>query len=288
MGVEVVVGGSREEETRSLAAPATERGSRKQREREVRISVAMVTYNGEAYLREQMESILNQLGERDELVISDDGSKDHTLEIIREYQAGDSRIRFFSGPGRGIKKNVEHALTQTRGAYIFLADQDDIWLPGKTAKMLEAFGKSEAMVAIHDARVFEGEDPADIVMESFYQFRNSGAGVWKNLAKNSYIGCCMAFRRELKELILPIPNQIEMHDQWIGILGDYVSGKSCFLPEALLLYRRHGDNNSSMKHYGIGKMLRNRLVFFSCFFVRIVHFRQKRNGFLGNFKKNNG
>ena len=98
----------------------------------------------------------------------------------------------------------------------------------------------------------------------------------------------MAFRSKLISDILPIPKDMPMHDQWIGILGDYASGKSCFLPETLLLYRRHGDNNSSMKHYGIGKMLRNRLVFFSCFFVRIVHFRQKRHGFLGNFKKNNG
>lgn len=254
----------------------------------IRISVAMVTYNGEPYIREQMESILSQLGEPDELVISDDGSKDHTLEIIREYQAEDQRIRLFYGPGRGIKKNVEHALLKTRGNYIFLADQDDIWLPGKIKKTLEAFEKSKAMVVIHDARVFAGEDPKNIVLESFYQFRSSRAGVWKNMVKNSYIGCCMAFRRELMELILPIPNQIEMHDQWIGILGDYVSGKSCFLAEPLLLYRRHGDNNSSMKHYGIGKMLRNRMVFFGCFFVRIVYFRQKRQGFLGNFKKNNG
>lgn len=254
----------------------------------VRVSVAMVTYNGEPYLREQMDSILNQLGELDELVISDDGSKDHTLEILREYQAKDPRIRLCSGPGRGIKKNVEHAVLKTEGNYIILADQDDIWLPGKIDKALEAFEKSNAMVVIHDARVFAGETPGNIVLESFYQFRSSGAGIWKNMVKNSYIGCCMAFRRELKELILPIPAQIEMHDQWIGILGDYASGKSCFLPETLLLYRRHGDNNSSMKHYGIGKMLRNRLVLFSCFFVRIVHFRQKRHGFLGNFKKNNG
>lgn len=268
MGVEIVVG----------KAP----------EGKIRLSVAMVTYNGERYLTEQIESILDQLGSRDELVISDDGSKDHTLELIRKYQEKDQRIRLFQGPGRGIKKNVEHALCQTRGRYIFLADQDDIWMPQKTEKVLEAFEKQNATVVIHDAQVFEGIDPENIVMESFFQFRNSGAGVWKNLVKNSYIGCCMAFRQELKEIILPIPNQIEMHDQWIGILGDYAAGKSCFLSKPLLLYRRHGDNNSSMKHYGIGKMLRNRLRFFCCFFIRIVQIRQKRHGFLGNFKKNNG
>lgn len=98
----------------------------------------------------------------------------------------------------------------------------------------------------------------------------------------------MAFRRELLPAVLPIPGKIEMHDQWIGVLGDYVAGKSCFLQKKLLLYRRHGENNSSMEHYGIGKMLRNRIVFFGYFFVRILQFQQKKQRFFGNFKKNNG
>lgn len=254
----------------------------------VRVSVAMVSYNGEKYLKEQIESVLQQLGEEDELVISDDGSADRTIEMIREYQKDDSRIRLLKGPGRGIKKNVEHVLKHTRGAYIFLADQDDIWMPDKVEQVLKTFQEKNVMVVIHDAKVFEGEERERIVMDSFFAFRGSGAGVFKNMIKNSYIGCCMAFRRELLEVVIPIPSQIEMHDQWIGILGDYIAGKSCFLPKALLFYRRHGDNNSSMKHYGIGKMLRNRICFFGYFFVRILQIQQKRNWFFGKFKKNNG
>ena len=183
---------------------------------------------------------------------------------------------------------MEHAIRCTRGRYIFLADQDDIWMEHKVERVLEAFERKKAMVVIHDTAVFEGDNPQQIEIESFFRFRGSRAGVWKNMLKNSYIGCCMAFRRELKEIILPIPNQIEMHDQWIGILGDYTAGKSFFLQEPLLLYRRHGDNNSSMKHYGFGKMLRNRIVFFGYFFVRILQFQQKKQRFFGNFKKNNG
>ena len=254
----------------------------------VRVSVAMVSYNGEKYLKEQIESVLQQLGPEDELVVSDDGSTDRTLEILEEYQNRDARVRLLQGPGRGIKKNVEHVLRHTRGSYIFLADQDDIWAPDKVDQVLRAFQEKNAMVVIHDAKVFEGEKPEGIVMDSFFAFRGSGAGVLKNMIKNSYIGCCMAFRRELLGAILPIPGRIEMHDQWIGILGDYTAGKSCFLPETLLFYRRHGDNNSSMKHYGIGKMLRNRIVFFGYFFVRILQFQQKKQRFFGNFKKNNG
>ena len=107
---------------------------------------------------------------------------------------------------------------------------------------------------------FAENDP-QILMESFFAFRRAKAGVLKNIIKNSYIGCCMAFRRELLSTILPIPEGIEMHDQWIGILGDYHAGKSCFLSEPLLLYRRHEDNNSAMSHYGMVRMIRNRMVF---------------------------
>lgn len=237
----------------------------------IHISVAMVTFNGEKYIREQMDSILSQLQEGDELVVSDDGSTDGTLQILWEYQQKDPRVRPIQGPKQGIKKNVEHVLKNTRGNYIFLADQDDIWLPGKVEKVMQAFAEHHVMVVVHDAKVFEGEDPEQIVMESFFAFRNSGPGVVKNMMKNSYIGCCMAFQRKLKEVIFPIPDKIEMHDQWIGILGDYTDGKSYFLPEPLLLYRRHGENNSGMKHYGIGKMLRNRMVFFGYFFKKLLH-----------------
>ncbi len=254
-----------------------------------KISVAMVSYNGGRYIGEQIASILPQLGESDELVISDDGSTDQTLPVIREYQGQDARIRLVEGPRKGIKKNVEHALRHTKGDYIFLADQDDIWAPDKVKEVMGAFAGQKAMAVIHDAAVFEEKDGVrNVTIDSFFQFRGSRAGVFKNMLKNSYIGCCMAFRRELLSIALPIPGRIEMHDQWIGVLGDYIAGKSCFLQKKLLLYRRHGENNSSMEHYGIGKMLRNRLVFFSYFFVRILQFQQKRRRFFGNFKKNNG
>lgn len=252
----------------------------------IRISVVLPSYNGGSYLKQQLDSILEQLTKIDELVISDDGSSDETLAIAEEYQAKDQRIRLLSGPRQGIKKNVAYALKHTRGQYIFLADQDDIWLPGKVDKVMDAFFQQKAFVVIHDARVFTGENSDNIQLESFFAFRDAGPGVMKNIVKNSYIGCCMAFRRELLALVLPIPNQIEMHDQWIGVLGDYFAGKSCFLREPLLLYRRHGANNSAMEHYSVGRMLRNRVVFVWYFCRRILQNRQKKGGNTVRFKKN--
>lgn len=237
--------------------------------RSVRISVAMVTYNGEAFLREQLTSVLSQLGRRDELVISDDGSTDSTLDIIGEFTKGNVPIRLLAGSGAGIKANVEHALRGCTGKYIFLADQDDVWAPDKVKEVMQCFKNEKASLVIHDAAVFT-ESMEKPVMDSFFAFRNSGAGIIKNLWKNSYIGCCMAFRRELLEKALPIPAKIEMHDQWLGILNDFYYKKSCFLNTPLLYYRRHGDNNSDMHHYGILKMLRNRIVFMGYFIRRIL------------------
>ena len=236
----------------------------------VRLSVAMVTYNGEKYIKAQLDSIFQQLTEQDEVVVSDDGSTDGTMEILKEYQRKGYSIRIVEGPKAGIKKNVEHALKQCRGEIIFLSDQDDIWKTNKVKRVLEVMEQEKCALVIHDAEVFyENPDKAD--MKSFFAFRNAGAGVWKNIIKNSYIGCCMAFRREVLERVIPIPVNIEMHDQWIGILSDFYFGKSVFLKEPLLSYRRHGENSSAMKHYGVGKMIRNRVVFILRFLGRILH-----------------
>lgn len=244
-------------------------------EKSVRISVAMPAYNGGAFLKEQLDSILTQLGPQDEIVISDDGSTDHTLVIIEEYQKTYGCIRLLQGPKKGVKKNVEWALSHCRGEYIFLADQDDIWMEGKVSCVLELFEKKQAGLVIHDAIVFDS-DSGEVIMDSFFAFRQSKAGFLKNLAKNSYIGCCMAFRRQLLAQALPIPETIEMHDQWIGILNDHYYGKSFFYQKPLLRYRRHGENSSAMTHYGIGKMIRNRLVFLWHFTCRIVKVRFSR------------
>ena len=226
----------------------------------IRVSVAVATYNGEKYIAKQLESILDEIGEQDEIVISDDGSTDRTLAIIREFMQSDARVHLLNGPKQGVKKNFEHAIRGCVGEYIFLCDQDDIWISGKVAKVLQTFETEKCSLVIHDAVVVE-EDGETVILPSFYEERGSKAGAFKNVWKNSYIGCCMAFNRELLDKILPIPNNIEMHDQWIGVINDLDGNGTIFIPDKFLYYRRHGKNASSMKHYGIAKMIRNRLVF---------------------------
>ena len=222
-----------------------------------KISVAMAAYNGEEYIEEQVKSILNQTRQIDELIISDDGSKDRTIEILKKIN--DKRIKIVNGPRNGIKKNFENAIKNTTGEIIFLADQDDIWEKDKVKIVLKNLKGDEVTLVVHNACIVD-KDLKSINLDSF-GWRKSKAGVVKNVIKNSYIGCCMAFKREVLKYILPIPDTIEMHDQWIGIINEKKCGKSLFIRDKLIKYRRHENNSSNMSHHPISVMIKNRLNF---------------------------
>ena len=222
--------------------------------RKEKVSVAMATYNGEKYIKEQIETILNNLDDKDELVISDDGSSDMTIEIINKIN--DKRIKLLEGPRKGLKKNFENAIKNTTGDVIFLSDQDDIWMENKVEKVLECFNNNNYILIQHDAVVVDENDK--VIYESFAEHRKVKTGVIKNLIKNSYHGCCIAFRKELIKEILPIPDNIYLHDEWIGIVAE-LNGKTYFLNEKLIKYRRHSENTSSFKHLPFKEMFLNRL-----------------------------
>lgn len=225
-----------------------------------RISVAMISYQGEKYIEEQLDSILAILGPEDEVIISDDGSTDRTREILIRYESQDERVRMINGPRTGVKKNVENALRACQGEYIFLADQDDIWMPEKVEHVLNAFKQDGVGMVVHDAIVTDGSCQ-NVILDSFYSLKGSGAGVIKNIWRNTYIGCCMAFKRDILEEVLPIPDYIEMHDQWIGVINDQLKRGTSFIPQKLIKYRRHGNNASEMSHYSVPRMLKNRIFF---------------------------
>lgn len=222
--------------------------------RKDKVSVAMATYNGEKYIYEQIKTILRNLTESDELIVSDDGSIDKTLEIIEKIN--DNRIKLIKGTGSGIKQNFENAIKHTTGDYIFLADQDDMWLDNKIDKTLEHFYKSDAILIQHDAVVID--ENQNILYNSFAEHRKVKTGIIKNLIKNSYHGCCIAFKKELKNEILPIPNNIYLHDAWIGLIAE-LNGNTKFINEKLIKYRRHLENTSSFRHLPLKEMIKNRV-----------------------------
>ena len=207
-----------------------------------KISVCMATYNGEKFIKKQLESILNQTMEVDEIIISDDNSTDNTLEIIKSFN--NSKIKVLKNLEQGVVNNFENSLEKSTGDYIFLADQDDIWTLDKVEKVIKNLKIYDLVV--HNAKIINSEDKI-ICKKTFFEIRNSKKGLLKNLYKNSYIGCCMAFNRNILEKSMPFPKNIPMHDSWIGLISE-IYGKIYFDEEVLFYYRMHENNVTELNN----------------------------------------
>lgn len=217
------------------------------------ISVCIATYNGEKYIKRQMLSILNQLDTEDEVIVSDDGSTDHTVSILSNLN--DKRIKIVEGPHmHSPTKNFENALSYAKGEYIFLSDQDDEWMLNKVEICMNYLTSNYCVIS--DCRVVDGV--GNVLRESFFKINHTRKGELYNLLiKNGYLGCCMAFRREVLNKALPFPSKTPMHDIWIGNVAAY-KYNTVFIPNKLINYCRHGNNSSSAaetSHFSIRKKM---------------------------------
>jgi glycosyltransferase involved in cell wall biosynthesis len=234
------------------------------------ISVCLATYNGERFLKQQIDSILNQLDDEGELIISDDNSTDNTVGIINSYN--DSRINFFLNHNRkGVVGNFENALMNAKGEYIFLCDQDDIWLSNKISTCINYLKYNDLVVT--DCSVVD--ENLNILEPSFFKIRNSGKGFWKNLYKNTYLGACIAFKKESLNYILPFPKSLPVfHEGWIASLID-IKGKVIFISDCTVLYRRHNNNVSmtvTKSEFSFWKQLSFRFHFLFLIILRLIKF----------------
>lgn len=210
-------------------------------ESKTRVSVCIATFNGEVFLPQQLDSILIQLDINDEIIISDDGSNDKTIEIIEDYKKKDPRIKLVHNNIRkGVIGNFENSLRHCNGDIIFLCDQDDIWANNKIEKVIILL--KEYDLVVHNAEIID--TVGNSMGIDFFSIRKSRSGYLNNLWKNKYLGCCMCFKRSQLVNILPFPKKIIMHDMWIG-LKIQLNGKVLFTNEILSYYRRHGRNASS-------------------------------------------
>lgn len=200
------------------------------------ISVCLPLYNGERFVGEQIQSILAQLSPEDELIISDDASTDRSVEVVQNLQ--DSRIRLLVHSQRlGAVGNMQRALMASKGETIFLSDQDDVWMPSKLRNCVNALKTFD--LVLHDAAIVDAVGRP--LQPSLFASRGVKCGFWANWFRNSYTGCCMAFRRDVLLASLPFPAHIPMHDQWIGLVAER-KFKVSFLHETLIGYRQHGGN----------------------------------------------
>ena len=201
------------------------------------ITVCIATYNGEKYIKEQLDSILCQLNLDDEVIISDDGSTDTTLAIIESYQ--DDRISLYKNAFKNVVLNFEFVINKANGDYIFLSDQDDIWHKDKVELYMKSFFENpRAILTISDLQII---DKNGLLLDTVFYKNKFSSNLSKNLVVNNFIGCAMAFKSEVKKSILPFPKNIAMHDWWIGTCC-IIFGEINFIDIKLNFYRRH-DNN---------------------------------------------
>lgn len=210
------------------------------------ISVCIATYNGQKYISQQIGSILPQLGECDEIVISDDNSTDDTIKNLSSLN--DGRIKIFVNTGtHGVTGNFENAIKHASGEYIFLSDQDDVWLPNKTEIFMRAF-RSGADVVLSDCYFTDSELN---IAKGQTKFESYGVHTdfLRTLIRCDWQGSCMAFRSKLRTYFLPIPkSKYILHDIWIGItIG--LRTKLSVLTTPTMLYRRHED---TVTPWGLG------------------------------------
>lgn len=215
------------------------------------ISIAMATYNGEKYLREQINSILNQTIQDFELMICDDCSSDNTWNILLEYQSQDKRIKCFRNEENlGFKKNFEKAIRLCSGEYIALSDQDDIWLPEHLEKLVNIIG--DADIACGNAELIDGKGNSmglflSETKELEVLYSNEKL-IYRILCNNGlFQGASMLISRDCikNTLILPIPEGIGYHDVWFTIFACLNKGFK-YTYDIVTLYRQHLHNTSPL------------------------------------------
>lgn len=203
----------------------------------MKISVALAAYKGEKYIAEQLLSVLPQLGEQDEIIVSDDYPEGLTRQAVLEI--GDPRIIYTEGPGKGVISNFESALSKCTGDVIFLCDQDDVWMDNKVEEVMKRF-RSGAAVVVHDASVTDSA--LNVTEKSNFSLRAADTRFLPTLLRNTIPGCCMAFDRRVLSACLPFPEGIPMHDWYIYLVALKKKLPVSVIGEPLILWRRHGDN----------------------------------------------
>lgn len=217
------------------------------------VEVLLATYNGERFLRQQIDSILSQSYENLRILARDDGSSDSTMAILNEYeQRFPNRFRIIpkSTPGRGAKENFLQLMKVSTADYVCFSDQDDVWLADKVNRTMLAMavlesqrGMTTPLLVFTDLRVVD--DALKMLHKSFWQHSGTKPGHIHRLnlllGHNVVTGCTMLINRSLLDMALHMPQEASMHDSWIALLASSF-GAAKIVPEKTVLYRQHDQN----------------------------------------------
>jgi glycosyltransferase involved in cell wall biosynthesis len=213
----------------------------------MKIAILMCSYNGEDYIEEQLLSIFNQTNKKWKLYISDDGSKDHTLQILEKYQKalGKNKIKILFGPQHNFQENFLSLICnqKIKADLFFLCDQDDIWMPGRINYILRKI------------KNFDGKNPFLYCGRSTYINKNNSRVIGKSdlfkkkpSIENAIVqsiagGNTMLFNEPLRQAVINNrPAKIVSHDWWLYILNELFDGKTYYDTRSTILYRQHSQS----------------------------------------------
>jgi glycosyltransferase involved in cell wall biosynthesis len=226
------------------------------------VSVALCTYNGARYLKQQLASISSQTIHPDEVVVCDDGSRDGTLDLLRTFrQTADFPVRLFENDGKrlGSIKNFEKAIGLCQGKVVSLADQDDVWKPQKLAVLRATLEEHpDAGYVFSDGELID--DIGRPIRKSLWESVHFRGAVPGNFSKSTQVeallhrsaitGATMAFRLSLRSIILPISPYV-VHDYWISLLASCVGSYGVPIPESLIQYRQHSGQQIGVRRMSL-------------------------------------
>ncbi len=218
-----------------------------------KIDILLATYNGETYLKEQLDSILNQTYSNFRILISDDNSEDSTKNIIEEYAKKDNRIKFFfQERNLGVIANFEFLLKKVEAEFYMFSDQDDIWKENKIEFSMKKILEENCDLVYTNLEVVDKD--LNITYDSYWKLKGLEEKVKKynnfeSLYLNNFItGCTMLSKSEFISEILPLPKESKyvLHDYWTALIVSQ-RGKISYIEEPLIKYRQHKKNSVGSK-----------------------------------------
>lgn len=231
----------------------------------MKVAILMSTYNGEAFLGQQIDSIISQSFKDWKLYIRDDGSTDATIKIIKEYCIKDNRINFIHDNFKrlGPKRSFFALLKQVDADYYFFSDQDDVWKKEKISILLDNFSHTKNCPQV----IYSGLQCTDQNLNPIEMSANYTVGRIKGNNRficNDASGCTMAFNHKTKEYFLKgdfCNPDIIMHDWWIVLIAE-AFGKVIFVDKQLIYYRQHQNNTVGAGTRGniVKKILQSDLI----------------------------
>lgn len=233
------------------------------------VDILVATYNGEKYIRQQLDSILNQTYSKIKIFISDDCSTDNTKNILKEYEGKYDNIKVtYKNENCGCISNFEFLMQQVEDEYYAFSDQDDVWYSDKVEKSLKKLKDENSDLVFTDLEVVD--EDLNTINNSFNTMMGKIGKIRKSVSKmefeylyNSITGCTILAKSSMISKILPLPKNSKyvIHDSWVG-LATSINGKVCYLDEATVKYRQHGDNQvgANRRKYNSFDEMRNLFI----------------------------